>query len=400
MTAPPADRLRIVVVGYIVRCPLGGLAWHHLQYVLGLVRLGHRVTFVEDSDDVPWSCYDPARGVNDEDPTYGLRFTTRVMRQIGVRRWAYHDAHRKQWHGSAGGEVDRECAEADVLLDLSLVNPLRPWTDQIPLGIAVDTDPVFTQIRNLTDGVHRARAERHDVHYTFAEGVRSFASLPDDGLDWKPTRQPVVLDMWPFVPAEPSGAFTTVMQWDSYPALEHGGERFAMKSESFRRFADLPGRTRVPLEVALGGGASAPRPELEAAGWRLRNPLVPTANPWTYRRYIRRSLGEFTVAKHGYVVARTGWFSERSANYLASGRPVVSQDTGFSDVLPTGDGLLAFSTLDEAVDAVERVAADPTRHSRSARALAREHFDANKVLTRLLEDAFAARARPPREAVG
>src|SRR5689334_7297370 len=156
--------MRIIVLGYMVRSPLGGLAWHHLQYVLGLTRLGHDVTFVEDSDDVPWSCYDPVRGVTDEDPTYGLRFAARIMRQLGLDRWAYHDAHRAEWHGPSGRDVGRLCAEADVLLDLSLVNPLRPWTDAIPFGIAVDTDPVFNQVRNLIDPAQRARCERHDVH--------------------------------------------------------------------------------------------------------------------------------------------------------------------------------------------------------------------------------------------
>jgi hypothetical protein len=156
---------------------------------------------------------------------------------------------------------------------------------------------------------------------------------------------------------------------------------------------DLPQRTRVPLELALGS-RDAPCAELQATGWRLRNPLVPTADPWTYRRYIRQSRGEFSVAKHGYVAANTGWFSERSANYLASGRPVIAQDTGFSDVLPTGEGLLAFSTAEEAAAALEEVAADLARHGRAAREVARECFDSGKVLTRLLEDAFASAAGP------
>jgi hypothetical protein len=389
--ASSQDRLRIVVAGYVVRGPLGGMAWHHLQYMLGLARLGHHVTFVEDCG-LPCSCYDPSRGVTDEDPTYGLRFTDRIMRQLGLTRWAYYDAHRDRWHGPASEAVPRVRSDADVLLDLGLVNPPRPWASEIPLAITVDTDPVFNQIRHLSDLERRANADRYGVHFTFAERVgRPDAYLPDDGFDWKPTRQPVVLDAWPATPAPPEAPFTTVMQWDSYPALEYAGRRFGMKSDSFPPFFDLPERTRVPLELALGTPA---RSELEAAGWRLRNPLGPSADPWTYRRYIRHSRGEFSVAKHGYVVANTGWFSERSANYLASGRPVVAQDTGFSDVLPTGEGLLAFSTADEAAAALEVVAADLERHSRAGRELAREYFDSDEVLTRLLEDAFASAAVP------
>jgi hypothetical protein len=392
-----SSRLRIVVLGFLVRGPVGGMAWHHLQYLLGLARLGHHVTFIEDSGDTPWSCYDPSRGVTDEDPTYGLRFADRIMCQLGLTRWAYYDAHRDRWHGPAGDAVPRLSSEADVLVDLGLVNPPRPWTSEIPLALAVDTDPVFNQIRHLSDPERRAHAERYGVHFAFAERVgRPEAYLPRDGFDWKPTRQPVVLDAWPATPAPPEAPFTTVMQWDSYPALEHAGRRFGMKSDSFAPFFDLPRRTRVPLELALGS-PDAPRAELEAAGWRVRNPLVAAAGPWTYRRYIRHSRGEFSVAKHGYVVANTGWFSERSANYLASGRPVVVQDTGFSEVLPTGEGLLAFSTADQAAAAVEIVAADVGRHGRAARELAREYFDSARVLTRLLEDAFA-NAAPARSA--
>jgi hypothetical protein len=385
-----AERLRVVVAGYIVRCPLGGMAWHHLQYVLGLARLGHDVIFVEDSGDVPWSCYDPARGVTDEDPAYGLRFTSRIMRQLGLDAWAYHDAHRGRWHGPGAPTVLRRCAEADVLLDLGLVNPGRPWLDRVPFGIAVDTDPVFNQIRHLDDPAQRARTARHDVHFTFAENVGSSATLPQDGFAWLPTRQPVVLDVWPGTPVPKAAPLTTVLQWESYPALEHAGRRYGMKSESFAPYVDLPRHTCVPLELALGS-PDAPRAELRANGWRLRNPLGPTLTPWTYRRYLRGSLGELTVAKHGYVAARTGWFSERSANYLASGRAVVCQDTGFSELLPVGEGLFAYSTPEEAVAAIGEVAAAPARHGRRARELAAAYFDSATVLTRLLEDAFASR---------
>ena len=340
----------------------------------------------------PGAVYDPVRGVTDDDPTYGLAFTERVMRQLGLERWAYWDDHRSRWHGPSAGRVDELCSAADFLLDLGLVNPPRPWTDRVELSAVVDTDPVFNQIRNLSDAEFRARCERYGRHFTFAEGIGlpGAPGLPDDGIEWRPTRQPVVLAAWPVTPAPRGGAFTTVMQWDSYPSLEHEGRRYGMKSESFGPFFDLPRLVSAPVELALGSD-SAPRDELLAAGWLLRNPLGPTADPWTYRRYIRGSRGEVSVAKHGYVVARTGWFSERSANYLASGRPVVTQDTGFSSLLPTGEGLFAFSTLEEAAAAVETVLADEPRHGRAAREIAREWFDSGAVLTRLIESAHSAR---------
>src|SRR3990172_10667736 len=154
--------LRVIVLGYIVRCPLGGLAWHHLQYFLGLARLQHDVYFVEDSDDVPWSCYDPMRNVTDTDPTYGLAFAKNTFERVGLGdRWAYYDAHRGQWLGPCANRIIDICNSADLVLNLSGANPLRPWLLGIPVRAYIDTDPVFTQIRNITDPSRRFRALQH-----------------------------------------------------------------------------------------------------------------------------------------------------------------------------------------------------------------------------------------------
>jgi len=383
------SRLRIVVLGYIVRCPLGGMAWHHLQYVLGLRQLGHEVWFAEDSDDVSWSCYDPTRDVTDTDPTYGLTFTKRAFDRVGLGdRWAYYDAHTARWLGPAGGRILAECRTADVVLNVSGANPLRPWLMDVPIRVYIDTDPGFTQVRNLTDPVRHERTTRHNIFFSLAEGIASgTACVPDDGFPWQPTRQPVVLDVWPVTPGRPDGRFTTVMQWDSYPPREFAGRRFGMKSDSFADYIDLPSRVGPILEVAVGGG-TAPRDQLREHGWHVRPSLEPTRDPWTYQCYIQASKGEFSVAKHGYVASRSGWFSERSAVYLASGRPVIAQDTGFSRVLPTGEGLLAFSSLDEATAALDDVRARYDRHWRAARELAAEHFDARKVLRSLVETCY------------
>src|SRR5438270_7727972 len=190
--------MRIVVLGYIVRGPIGGLAWHHLQYVLGLVRLGHDVVFVEDSDDFP-SCYDPSRHVVDCDPSYGLRFAADAFERVGLNeKWAYHDAHTDQWYGPARIGAEQFCRSADLVLNVSSVNPLRDFTAEAPIRALVDTDPLFTQVRHLTDEVARKRALDHTVFFTFAENVRlGIANLPDDSIDWQATRQPVVPDLWP-----------------------------------------------------------------------------------------------------------------------------------------------------------------------------------------------------------
>jgi hypothetical protein len=385
--------LRIIVLGYLVRGPLGGLAWHHLQYVLGLAKLGHDVYFIEDSDDYP-SCYDPSRGETGTDPSFGLAFAERAFSRLGLReRWAYHDAHRARWMGPCAERAQALCASADVVLNVSGVNPLRPWLTDVPTRVLIDTDPAFTQIRHLSDADARHAATGHTAFFTFGENVGlPGCTIPDDGFPWRPTRQPIVLDAWYASPGPVDGHFTTVMQWDSYASREHHGRPYGMKSRSFEPFVDLPSRVAARLEIALGS-PSAPRVELAAAGWSIRDPLEVTRDPWTYRAYLRASKAEFAVAKHGYVVSTSGWFSERTACYLASGRPAVVQDTGFSRWLPTGAGILAFDTLAEAVSGIEAVAADYASHCRAAREIAATYFGSGAVLTELLERAIAATGR-------
>jgi hypothetical protein len=379
--------LRIVVLGYIVRGPLGGLAWHHLQYVLGLHALGHDVYFVEDSDDYP-SGYDPSRGSVDADPTYGLAFAARAFERFGLgERWCYYDAHTSRWLGPLAPGAAEVCASADLLLNLSGVNPLRPWTERTPARAFVDTDPAFTQIRHLTDSSARTLAAAHNSFFTFAENItRADCLVPADGFAWHATRQPVHLDAWPVTQGPRSGPWTTVMQWDSYAAREFEGRRYGMKSDSFGAFIDLPARAGPIFELALGS-ESAPRATLRDKGWRLLDPLAVTRDPSTYQEFIRASKGEWSVAKHGYVASRSGWFSERSAAYLASGRPVLTQQTGFSDWLETGAGLLAFETMEDVLTGLEEIGTDYERHCHAARELATEFFDARKVLTSLIERA-------------
>lgn len=388
-------RLRIVVLGYIIRGPFGGMAWHHLQYVAGLARLGHDVMFIEDSDDYA-SCYDPERQSWGDDPSYGLRFAADALGRLGLGdRWAYFDAHTGRWLGPGSGDAPDFCASAELLINVSGVNPLRPWLVEIPRRALIDTDPAFTQVRHLTDPSARRMAGLHTSFFTFGEAIPGGTSdVPDDGLPWRATRQPIVLDAWPATPGQAGGKYTTVMNWSSYPPRAYGGRRFGMKNESFEPYIDLPRRTAGPFEMVLGG-AAAPLAMLRAAGWSVVDPLVPTSDPWAYQDYIRRSKGEFAVAKHGYVVSRSAWFSERSACYLASGRPVIVQDTGFTDGLPTGDGLLAFDDPDDAAAAVDEVNRRYNHHCRAARDLAAAYFDSRAILTRLIESASGISADQP-----
>lgn len=380
--------LRIVIAGYIVRGPLGGLVWHHLQYALGLQLLGHEVLFLEDSDDYP-ACYNPLTHELGADAGYGLAFIREVFGRYGLDgHWAYHDAHTGRWFGQEAGTAISFCHSAEVFLNLSAMNPVRPWTEEIPVRILVDTDPVFTQIRHLTDPWARKLALRHNAFFSFGEHFgREDCFIPDDGFDWQPTRQPVVPGLWSYFPGDPGARWTTVMQWDSYQAREYGGRSFGMKSASFREYADLPARVFPErFELAIGS-ASAPREMLSQRGWMLTDPLTVTRTPERYRSFIAASKGEWSVAKQGYVAANSGWFSERSAAYLASGRPVVVEDTGFSRLFPTGHGLLGFSTPDDVPGALEAINGNYPAHCLAARELAHAYFDYRKVLGGLLESA-------------
>ncbi|HKZ66145.1 MAG TPA: hypothetical protein VJ111_07315 [Chitinophagaceae bacterium] len=380
------DRLRILVLGYIVRGPMGGMTWHHLQYFLGLFKMGHDVYFLEDSGDTDYACYDPLRNITDTNPEYGLHYASQVFKRVGLgNRWGYYDHHKKQWHGPISNKAKEIIRDADLLLNLSCSNTIRSWLTEVPVRILVDTDPLFTQIRNLTDPERFKLSKQHNVFFTFGENINHpTCQIPDDGFPWQPTRQPIVLDAWPVSPGRQENSFTTVMKWESYPGQHFNGSYFGLKADSFAGYWDLPRKTSEQLEMAISD-KTAPRGSLSDNGWHISNPFHISANPWKYQEYIQQSKAEFSIAKHGYVVGNTGWFSERSAGYLASGRPVVVQHTGFSDWLKTDFGLIPFNDANEALSAIEEINNNYVRHCQNARELAEAYFSSDKVLTELIE---------------
>lgn len=384
------EQLRIVVTGYILRWPLGGNAWPYLQYVLGLARMGHEVYYVEESGESPYCCYDVDTGESNSDPSYGLRFTSAAFDSVGLgSSWAYYDAHQDEWHGPCASQILGVCRSADLLLRLpAIADFLRPWLAEIPVRALIDTDPVFTQLRHLRDPEALSDARRYNAWFSFGENIfRGTAQVPDDGLPWRATRQPVVLDAWKVTPGQPAARFTSVLKWESYRDGHCDGVHYGMKAESFAPYMDLPQSVSVALELAVGGDTT-PKAELKENGWVVQNPVEVTRDLWSYQDYIRRSTAEFSIAKSGYVVSRSGWFSERSAVYLASGRPVVAQDTGFGDWLETGSGIVGFATPKQAITAIEEINTRYAFHCNAARELATEYFDATKVLAALIDSAF------------
>jgi hypothetical protein len=377
-------KLKIVILGYIVRGPLGGLVWHHLQYVLGLHLLGHEVLFLEDGEDYE-SCYDPLKNIMTSDPSYGVRFIKNIFNKTNLKdKWAYYDAHTHNWLGKTKLEVEHFCKSADIVLNISGVNPVRDWWINIPIRVFIDTDPAFVQIRHIKNKEAKQLTQAHNVFFSFGENIgQPNCLIPQDGFKWQPTRQPIVLNIWPIINGSATAPWSTVMQWDSYKSEQYEDQIFGMKSMSFEQFFDLPASTEGVLQLAIGS-STAPKHKLKKRGWQIQNSLKVTKTPWTYQSFIQKSKGEWSIAKHGYVVSNSGWFSERSAAYLASSRPVVVQDTGFSSVLPVGEGLFAFKTKDECVEMLKQVSMDYDFHCKKARDLAHDFFNSDKVLNDFL----------------
>jgi hypothetical protein len=372
----------VVVCGIAGQLPLAGVALHYLQYCLGLRDLGVDVLYLEDNRAWP---YDPFLDRPDEEATYSRAWLTELFDAFDLP-WAYRDP-RGVYAGLSEADVHTRCASADLLLNVSGGHEPDEHHRAAKRLVFVDTDPGFVQVAAARgDARTRAWLGAHDLLFTFAESQGTAGSrLPDDGFTWHTTRQPVHLPFWNSTADSPGETWTTVMNWRAYAPTEWQGEAWGQKDAEFPLVRELPRKTAASFELALGG-ADAPRDTLEQDGWRIVDPRIPTRTVWTFRDYIAASRGEITVAKQAYVRSRGGWFSERSANYLAAGRPVVAQDTGWSQHLPVGDGLLAFDTAEQAEAAIREVESDPWRHAVAARAIATEHFDAGAVLTKLLSD--------------
>jgi hypothetical protein len=380
--------LRIIVTGLVAAFPLGGMAWHYLQYVLGLARLGHDVYYFEDTGDIP---YNPVEGGRSWDCAYNVAYLARAMARFGLAdRWAYGSAEQGPWFGLSDPQRAAVLNSADLLLNISGSLDRPEEYRKVRRLAYVDTDPVFTQLRMVRGhGGLRERVQAHDVHFSFGECIGGF--LPATGHHWRATRQPIVLSAWR--PGRPHReVYTTVMNWTSYKAQAHAGRTYGHKDIEFLRFVELPGKVApVALEIASAARKppQVPRDLPTHAGWRVVDPAAVCPDLDGYRDYIESSKAEWSVAKNGYVQGRSGWFSERSACYLAAGRPVVVQDTGFSAVLPVGEGILPFTTMEEAVAAILEVEGSYARQAQAARALAAEYFDSAKVLTRLIEEALS-----------
>ncbi len=379
---------RIVLAGYLVRNPMGGHAWLAAHYLAGLRALGHDVWFYEDTGHYA-PAYNPL--TNEFGPLYGhgLATATSFLGRLGLGdRWVFVDVAGGEEHGPGAGRAAALLRETDLLINVAGVNRIPPERRGGRPAVYVDIDPAFTQIKAAGgDPLLRAILDEHDHLFTVGENIGTpRSSLPTAGYRWHPTRPPIAIEWWADA-GPPGGTYTTVGTWNSEGRdLEWNGELFRWRKRAeWMQFLDLPARTGARFEVAMDVSSVPGDPPLLAAhGWGVADPRAVSGDPWHYRNYLRTSRGEFTTAKDVNVRLRSGWFSDRAACYLAAGRPVVEQDTGFGDVLPLGPGVHAFRTLDEATTAIQTIEADPIRASTHATEVAREYLAADRVMATLL----------------
>lgn len=385
---------RIVLGSYLVRYPLGGMMSWVLQYLVGFARLGHDVYFVEKAD-YPNACFDPARNAMTNDGSFGMRATQKLLSRFDLGdRWCFAD-YAGEYHGLSKLGIEDVLATADVFIDMGTHGAWLPEAAEAGQRVLIDGEPAFTQLK-MQRKAHGSQPQAHgsqpvgssdayDHYYTTGWNIGTPASsAPTAGREWRHLFHPVCTQVFPFAPAADRGSYTTVMNWQSYEPIRFNGTTYHHKDVEFQKFLGLPKQSSAPLEVAVSG--AVPREELRSAGWKLESAHRVTQTFDAFQEYLRASRGEFSVCKNGYVASNSGWFSDRSAAYLSTGRPVVLQETGFSAHLPTGRGLFAVRDADEAAAALEKIESDYTGHARWAREIAEEFLDVQPVLDTFLKE--------------
>lgn len=391
---------RIVVLGMMTKMPVAGVVWQTLHYVLGLRRLGFDPYYVETHGRTPSMLM---KDESVDGPAQAAAFIAALMRRFDLGdRWAYRPLYDDpRCFGVGERELEQLYGSAELLLDLHGGTEPLPQLSATDRLVYVETDPAQLQVE-LASGLQSTVdfLDSHCAYFTYAENYGGTdCGLPfSDRYDFHATRQPVLTDLWQTSAPPERNVFTTIGNWrQHWRDISFEGDTYTWsKHEEFEKFLDLPARVGERFELALGSYEDQDRLGLEAAGWRVAHAADFSMDTRAYRDYIARSFGEFTVAKDQNVRLRTGWFSDRSATYLAAGRPVITQDTGFGCALPTGEGLFAFAHGDEVVEAIARIDRDPQRHRRAAREIACEYFAHDVVLGEMLDHLGIDAPRPGR----
>jgi len=386
---PEKAKGRIVVFGILFWYPLAGVTFQFLHFLLGLRRLGYDPYYIEDC--ARW-IYDPRINDISPDVTGNIATVLPALKAHGLAdRWAFRGTYPGgKCYGMTEQQILRLYREADAMLNVTGAQDLRPEHLACPRRVYLETDPVAAQIR-----IAQGRRETinalsvHHIHFSYGENFGApDCRVPLERFHWIPTRQPVLLDFWRNGAAANGRPYTTIATWKNKGKdIQYQGEKYYWsKNREFLKFIDLPRRRTVPFELAVGREGNVQH-ILQKNGWAWTDSVKLSSDLEHYRAYILGSRGEFTVAKDQNIRLRSGWFSDRSACYLAAGRPVITQETGFSNCLPTGRGLFAFETMDDILTAVDAIESDYVGNCRAARDIAREYFAAEKVLGKLMEQA-------------
>jgi hypothetical protein len=385
-----AKKKTILVLHFSGRMPIAGVGWEGMNWVLALKKLGHDVWYVEDNGVNPYSF---AQNSVVWDSAENIGFVKRMMERFDLGdRWAYWDPVTEySWHGVSKERAMRLYGEADAIINLCGATKLREEHMRCPVRILIDTDPIYEQIKLAKgDADSIAYVDAHTHLVTIGENLGAAdCPVPLGDRTWHKVRPPINLDVWPADFDRAPANFSSLATWaHSSKNIDFEGESYQWsKHMNFLRFLDLPKRTTQPLDLALITPNAEVDRQVRDNGWHLLDPVPLSNNLESYADFLRGSRGELSVAKDIYVRPRSGWFSDRSVCYLASGRPVIAQDTAFKKYVPTGEGLFAFSTHEEALAAIETINADYPRHQRAARAIAEEYFEATKQVQRVLDAA-------------
>ena len=379
----------IVVAGALANKPYnGGEAWVRLSWLSGFRELGFRVFFLEQID--PSACVDAVGAPASFAQSVNRRYFAEVVEHFAlVNDAALICGATGETYGASQAHLATIAEEAALLVNISGHLPPGPIFDRFGCRVYVDIDPGFTQFWQAA-GNRGARLADHHAHFTIAENIgQSDCTIPTCGIAWRPVRQPVVLSQWPVTSFTGPPRLTTLSSWrGSFGSVEYKGKVYGTKAHEFRKYIDVPRRVAAAMEIALSihPGDERDRRGLVEHGWHLADPRAVAAMPEQFRQYVQGSAAEFSVAQGVYADTHSGWFSDRTTRYLASGKPAVVQDTGWSRYLLSDAGLLGFTTPDEAAEGIARVTREYDSHARAARVVAEEYFDARHVLPNFLAD--------------
>lgn len=369
----------------MVRYPLGGMISWAMQYLAGLNDLGHDVYFVEKYG-YDNSCYNPLTKESNDEYLYGLQIVSGVMQRFGLEnKWCFV-SKGDNYHGISKREINEIFATSDVFIDMGSHGSWNEEAMKSGLRVLIDGEPGFTQIKWSNNYDNGNPIPNYNRYFTNGQNIgRPGNPVPTLGLQWEHIFSPVKTSTINFSTPSPNSPYSTVMNWKSHDVIEYKGKKFGQKDLEFEKFINLPTRINVPMEVAVSGN-DVPLQKLKENKWEITDAQQITISYDSFNDYLTYCRGEFSVCKNVFVENKTGWFSDKSAAFLATGRPVVLQETGFSSYLPTGEGLFAVRNVEEARLAIEIIESDYSKHSRKAREIAIEFLEAKKIMSKFLTD--------------